>query len=136
MRPDLQTLFTPSDRQGNHKHRFWELTFYTYCDGVDVACVPASFIDGKSRGIAGWIARTTAKRKSTQVDEFVWDGYRRVRVGVETDPTVYKASEVHHVGTGGPLFATRAEAGEAARLWRFGLSDEERAAQASLPHVA
>lgn len=129
MRPDLAEVFTPY-RRGRAVSRFVELDFHVYAEGVDVAQVHASFIDGLTAGVAGWIARTSPKRRSRQEDLVRWIGRERVYLAEDR-----KVAEVYHVGVGGPLFATRAEAGEAARLWRYGLSEEEREAQAALPHV-
>lgn len=125
-RPELTDVFTPR-RKGNMTPRFNALDFAPYSDGVEVAHVPARFIDNESAGIAGWIARTSPKRRSGQEDPVRWIGRERVYLAPDK-----KVAEVYHVGVGGPLFATRAEAGEAARLWRYGLSANERNAQVAL----
>lgn len=117
-RPDLMALFTPFDSDASRRcHRFDELRFSPYFEGVEVAAVPAAFIDGVSEGIAGYVARTAPKRATKQSDPIMWVGYIRVKVAPGADE---KTTAVYHVGTGGPLYASRLAAGEAAKAWRWG----------------
>lgn len=129
-RPDLVELFTPyQERNDSQINRFKYLTFEPYCEGVDVAIVPARFIDGTSAGVAGFVARTSPKRASKQKECCVWVGLLRVKVAIAANE---KTEHVYHVGTDGPLFASWAAAGEAARAWRFPMPFSK---QKSLPHV-
>lgn len=113
-RPKLSDLFSRDMLEG--------LAWESYTDGVDVARVDATDIDGSSAGVAGWIARTSPKpRARGQTDVCVLLSNERVSVAPDADPKIpAKPIAVYHVGTGGPLFPSRVAAGEAARRWRYG----------------
>lgn len=143
-RPELIDLFTPMN--GKHRsHRFNELQWTEYSDGVRVARVDASFIDGVSLGTAGYIAQTLPRRSGYQLDLVVWSSNCRVTVAAREDPRhrlkngsktetvwTYRKVAIYHVGTGGPLFPSAAAAGEAAKTW---IAGAPKANQMSLPSV-
>lgn len=122
-RPDLMTLFTPFDG-ANRSHRFDQLEWSAPVEGVSVARIPASMIDGRTRGTAGFIARTDPKRKGGQADRIMWVGNIRVKVAAEN----FKTIAIYHVGTGGPLFPTHDRAYAAAHAWRWGRNGAEQTA--------